>query len=159
MLSHLLLLAAQAVTPVPATPPPAAAPAKAWPTREADFSIPDFHFRSGETLPSLRIHYTMLGQPHRNAVGEIDNAVMVLHGTGGWGGNFLNPVFADQLYGPGQPLDITRYWIILPDGIGTGKSSNRPTGCTCISRNMIMTTWSRHNTACSATGSASSGCG
>lgn len=70
----------------------------------------------------------MLGQPHRNARGEIDNAVTILHGTGGTGRQFLSPQFADELYGPGQPLDIGRYWIILPDGIGHGKSSKPSDG-------------------------------
>ena len=88
----------------------------------------DFKFRSGETLPRLTMHYTTLGRPHRNAAGEIDNAVMVLHGTGGSGQQFLRPQFADELYGPGQPLDIRRYWIILPDNIGHGKSSKPSDG-------------------------------
>jgi homoserine O-acetyltransferase len=88
----------------------------------------NFRFRSGEALPELRINYTTLGSPHRNAKGEIDNAVMVLHGTGGTGRQFLAPQFADELYGPGQPLDIKRYWIILPDGIGHGKSSKPSDG-------------------------------
>jgi homoserine O-acetyltransferase len=74
------------------------------------------------------MHYTTLGKPHRNAAGEIDNAVMVLHGTGGSGQQFLRPQFADELYGPGQPLDINRYWIILPDNIGHGKSSKPSDG-------------------------------
>ena len=74
------------------------------------------------------MHYTTLGTPHRNAAGEIDNAVMVLHGTGGDGKQFLRPQFADELYGPGQPLDIRKYWIILPDNIGHGKSSKPSDG-------------------------------
>lgn len=131
MYSLLFLLAAQAVAP--AAPPlavssPAPAPAQRWPTREADFSIKDFRFASGETLAELRVHYTTLGQPHRNARGEIDNAVMVLHGTGGSGKQFLVPQFAGELYGPHQPLDIRRYWIILPDGIGHGGSSKPSDG-------------------------------
>ncbi|KQS03786.1 hypothetical protein ASG11_05615 [Sphingomonas sp. Leaf357] len=132
MFSTLLLLAAQAAA-APAAPPlavsaPAPTAAPRWPTREADFSIRDFRFVSGETLADLRIHYTTLGQPHRNARGDIDNAVMVLHGTGGTGKQFLAPQFADELYGPGQPLDIRRYWIILPDGIGHGGSSKPSDG-------------------------------
>ncbi len=131
MLSALLLLLAQASAPQ--TPPIAAAtapaaPASKWPARDAQVTFRNFRFRSGETLPELRINYTTLGQPHRNARGEIDNAVMVLHGTGGTGRQFLSPQFADELYGPGQPLDITRYWIILPDGIGHGKSSKPSDG-------------------------------
>jgi homoserine O-acetyltransferase len=88
----------------------------------------DFRFRDGETLPELRIHYTTLGSPHRNAAGEIDNAVMVLHGTGGSGRQFLQPQFAGELFGPGQPLDLSRYYVILPDGIGHGKSSKPSDG-------------------------------
>jgi homoserine O-acetyltransferase/O-succinyltransferase len=125
----LLALALQAATPSVATlPPPVTAATRHWPTREADYVVRDFRFRTGETLPALRLHYTTLGQPHRNAAGEIDNAVMVLHGTGGTGAQFLSPQFADRLYGPGQPLDIARYWIILPDNIGHGRSSKPSDG-------------------------------
>jgi homoserine O-acetyltransferase len=85
------------------------------------------NFATGKRFP-LRIHYTTLGNPHRNAAGEIDNAVMVLHGTGGDGKQFLRPQFADELYGPGQPLDIRRYFIILPDNLGHGKSSKPSDG-------------------------------
>ncbi len=99
-----------------------------WPTREGDVLLKNFHFRSGEMLPELRMHYTTLGSPHRNAAGKIDNAIMVLHGTGGDGKQFLRPQFADELYGPGQPLDIRRYWIILPDNIGHGRSSKPSDG-------------------------------
>ena len=74
------------------------------------------------------MHYTSLGTPRRNAQGQIDDAVMVLHGTGGSGKQFLRPQFADELYGPGQPLDIRRYWIILPDNIGHGASSKPSDG-------------------------------
>jgi homoserine O-acetyltransferase len=115
----LALLAAQPSAASPAPPPVT----QSWPSREADFTIRDFRFKSGETLPALRIHYTTLGTPHRDASGAIDNAVMVLHGTGGTGHQFLSPQFADELYGPGQPLDIRRYFVILPDGIGHGRSS------------------------------------
>ena len=130
MLAALLLAAAHppATPAAPATELPRAAVATPWPTREADFTIPNFRFASGETLPALRLHYTMLGQPHRDAKGRIDNAVMVLHGTGGTGKQFLQPQFAGQLFGPGQPLDIGRYWIILPDNIGHGASSKPSDG-------------------------------
>jgi len=124
---ELLALAAIA-PPAPVAPAPVAAVGKVWPTQEADVLLKDFRFASGETLPELRIHYTTLGHPHRNAVGDIDNAVMVLHGTGGTGQQFLRPQFADELYGPGQPLDIRKYWIILPDNIGHGKSSKPSDG-------------------------------
>lgn len=113
----------------PALPlPDAPGPRKDWPIQEADHVVKNYRFNSGETLPEVRIHYTTLGTPHRNAKGEIDNAVMVLHGTGGTGKQFLSPNFANELYGPGQPLDITRYWIILPDNVGHGGSSKPSNG-------------------------------
>jgi homoserine O-acetyltransferase len=118
MLGLLAALAAQVATP----------PATAWPTHEGDVVLKDFRFHDGESLPELRLHYTTLGKPHRNAAGRIDNAVMVLHGTGGAGWQFLRPQFADELYGPGEPLDIHKYWIILPDNIGHGKSSKPSDG-------------------------------
>ncbi len=122
MMSLLMFLAAAALQT------PQGLPSPVPPTRESDVVLKDFHFRSGETLPELRMHYTALGQPHRNAAGVIDNAVMVLHGTGGTGQQFLRPQFADELYGPGQPLDVGKYWIILPDNIGHGKSSKPSDG-------------------------------
>src|SRR6476661_8979227 len=118
MIGLFALLAAQAATP----------PAMTWPTHEQDVTLKDFHFRDGETLPEVRMHVTTLGTPHRNAAGQIDNAVMVLHGTGGSGKNFLVPQFADELYGPGQPLDIRRYYVILPDNVGHGGSSKPSNG-------------------------------
>ena len=95
---------------------------------EGDVVLRDFRFRSGETLPELRIHYATLGTPRRDAQGRIDNAVMVLHGTGGSGRQFLQPQFAQELYGPGQPLDLGRYYLILPDNIGHGRSSKPSDG-------------------------------
>src|SRR5271156_6023791 len=95
-------------------PPPVAQPAPASATSagtykplEGDYIAHDFHFKSGETLPELRLHYRTLGTPTRDATGRVTNAVLILHGTGGWGGNFLSPQFAGVLYGPGQLLDIT----------------------------------------------------
>lgn len=104
------------------------AAAQDWPLTDHDFVARDVRFASGETLPEVRIHYATLGAPHRNAAGEIDNAVMLLHGTGGTGRQFLQPHFAGELFGPGQPLDINRYWIILPDNIGHGQSSKPSDG-------------------------------
>jgi homoserine O-acetyltransferase len=95
---------------------------------EGNAILKDFTFADGEKLPSLRIHYATLGTPKRDKAGQIVNAVMVLHGTGGSGKQFLQPQFAQLLYGPGQPLDITRYYIILPDGIGHGQSSKPSDG-------------------------------
>ena len=106
---------------------PAAEPA-VWPVQDGDFTIRDFHFRSGETLPELKIHYRTLGTPHFDAQHHVTNAVMLLHGTGGNGGNFLQPSFADELFGPGQVFDAARYFIIMPDGIGHGKSSKPSDG-------------------------------
>ena len=95
---------------------------------EGDVVLKDFRFGTGETLPELRIHYATLGTPRRDAGGHVTNAVMLLHGTGGSGRQFLVPQFADELYGPGQPLDISRYYIILPDNIGHGGSSKPSDG-------------------------------
>ncbi|HVE00123.1 MAG TPA: alpha/beta fold hydrolase [Sphingomicrobium sp.] len=129
----MFLLLAAALIAQPAVPPsgwgsPTPVSTATWPTREGDVILKQFKFRSGESLSELRMHYTTLGSPHRNAAGEIDNAVMVLHGTGGDGKQFLRPQFADELYGRGQPLDINRYWIILPDNIGHGHSSKPSDG-------------------------------
>src|SRR5215470_3080987 len=96
--------------------------------KEGDYVANDFKFRSGESLAELKLHYTTLGEPKRDAQGHIANAVLVLHGTGGTGRQFLSPQFADELYGPGQALDISKYFIILPDGIGHGKSSKPSDG-------------------------------
>ena len=94
----------------------------------ADHVIRDFRFASGETLPELRIHYRTLGTPRRGEDGKVDNAVLILHGTTGSGANFLRPEFAGELFGKGQPLDATRYYLILPDGIGHGGSSKPSDG-------------------------------
>lgn len=95
---------------------------------EGDFTIADFRFTSGETLPELKVHYRTVGTIERDANGTVRNAVLILHGTGGEGGGFVRQggagdIFAAELFGAGQPLDATRYFIVLPDGIGHGKSS------------------------------------
>jgi len=97
-------------------------------TQEGDYIIHDFHFRSGQTLPELRLHYTTLGRPERDASGRTTNAVLILHGTSGSGKQFLAEQFASVLFGAGQLLDVSRYYIILPDGIGHGKSSKPSDG-------------------------------
>jgi homoserine O-acetyltransferase len=105
---------------------PERAPALA-PT-EGDFVLRDFVFRSGEKLPELRIHYRTLGQPERDARGVVRNAVLVLHGTTGNGSNFLGPEFAGELFRPDGLLDAKSHFIVLPDGIGHGKSSKPSDG-------------------------------
>jgi homoserine O-acetyltransferase len=102
-------------------------PNYATPT-EADFVIRDFTFGSGETLPTLSLHYRTIGTPRRDASGVVRNAVLILHGTGGTGSGFLSQTFGGQLFGPGQLLDATKYFIVLPDGIGHGKSSKPSDG-------------------------------
>jgi homoserine O-acetyltransferase len=96
--------------------------------QEGDYVARDFHFRSGETLPELRMHYTTFGTPARDANGHITNAVLILHGTGGSGRQFLSPQFANQLFKPGQLLDPAKYFIVLPDNVGHGKSSKPSDG-------------------------------
>jgi homoserine O-acetyltransferase/O-succinyltransferase len=98
------------------------------PIQADDFVIRDFHFASGETLPELRLHYRTLGTPARDGQGVVRNAVLIMHGTTGEGGNFLRPEFAGQLFGKGQLLDASRYYLILPDGIGHGRSSRPSEG-------------------------------
>ena len=97
-------------------------------TTEGDFLIHNFKFHSGESLEELRLHYTTLGKPVRNAQGQVTNAILILHGTAGTGKQFLSPVFANELFGPGQLLDVTRYYVVLPDSIGHGKSSKPSDG-------------------------------
>lgn len=99
-----------------------------WPVQSGTFVIHNFRFETGETLPGLRLHYLTLGTPHRDAEGHTDNAVLLLHGTGGDAHSLLNPVFSDVLFGPGQALDITKFYIILPDDIGHGESSKPSDG-------------------------------
>ena len=100
----------------------------AFPVQEGDFVAKGFKFYSGESLTELKLHYRTLGKPVRDANGRVSNAVLLLHGTGGSGAQFLSPQFADELYGAGQPLDINKYFVILPDGIGHGKSSKPSDG-------------------------------
>jgi homoserine O-acetyltransferase/O-succinyltransferase len=96
--------------------------------KEGDYVARNFKFRSGETLAELRLHYTTLGAPQKDAQGQVTNAVMVLHGTGGSGQQFFRPQFADVLFAKGGLLDPAKYYIILPDGIGHGKSSKPSDG-------------------------------
>jgi homoserine O-acetyltransferase len=97
------------------------------PNKEADYTIPNLTFHTGDKL-DVRLHYTTLGSPARDAAGHVSNAVIVMHGTGGTGRAFLSQQFAGELFGPGQPLDITKYFIVLPDALGHGKSSRPSDG-------------------------------
>ena len=105
---------------------------------EGDFTIRDFKFASGETMPEVRIHYRTLGSPQRvppaadkiekDAQGKTTNAILIMHGTTGSGAQFIRPEFAGELFGKDEPLDATKFFIILPDGIGHGKSSKPSDG-------------------------------
>lgn len=95
---------------------------------EGDFTLKDFRFTSGEAMPGLRLHYRTLGRIRRDGEGVVRNAVLILHGTGGSGEQFLRPDFAGELYGRGRLLDTTRNFIVLPDGIGHGGSSKPSDG-------------------------------
>jgi len=112
---------ASAARPNPAAKPAAKPAPAAIAPREGDFVLKDFKFRSGESLPELKIHYLTLGRPVRDSTGNIANAVLVLHGTGGTGAQFLRPQFATVLFPAGGLLDTTRMYIILPAGIGHGR--------------------------------------
>lgn len=108
-----LCLAARAAEPIPS---------------DADAIAHNFRFASGEMLPELRLHYLTLGEPKRDSHGKINNAVLLLHGTGGSGRSLLNEHFAGVLFGHGQLLDSAKYYLILPDGIGHGRSSKPSDG-------------------------------
>ncbi len=95
---------------------------------EGDYVLRDFKFASGETLPELKIHYRTLGKPVKDDKGVVQNAVLITHGTTGSGAQFIRPEFAGELFGQGQLLDATKFFIVLPDGIGHGKSSKPSDG-------------------------------
>jgi homoserine O-acetyltransferase len=120
----IVFAAAGAFAQAPAT----AVPSTSWPVQDGTFTIGDFRFGSGEVLPQLRLHYLTLGTLHRDRNGRADNVVLLLHGTGGDAHTLLNPIFAGELFGPGQPLDIHRYFLVLPDDIGHGASSKPSDG-------------------------------
>ncbi|MEM7330922.1 MAG: alpha/beta fold hydrolase [Chloroflexota bacterium] len=96
--------------------------------KETDYHFKDFQFKSGETLKDLRIHVTTIGRPQKNGDGIVTNAVLIMHGTGGQGTAFLRDHFANELFQPGQLLDAEKHFIILPDGIGHGRSSKPSDG-------------------------------
>ena len=102
--------------------------ARCYPAAEGDYVIRDFKFDSGESLAELRIHYRTFGTPKRDGHGVVRNAVLIMHGTTGSSAQFMGPTFGGTLFGSGQPLDATRYYLVLPDGIGHGKSSRPSDG-------------------------------
>jgi len=102
--------------------------ARAQTSAGSDYVIRNFKFENGETLGELRIHYLALGKPQRDAQGVVRNAVIVLHGTTGAGTGFMSRTFGGELFGPGQVLDTAKYYVVLPDGIGHGKSSKPSDG-------------------------------
>jgi homoserine O-acetyltransferase len=128
--------------PKPSRPhaPAAPSPADAPPRRPApqpiagvtpvsgDYTIKNFAFTSGEKLPEVKIHYMTLGTARRDAAGRVTNAVLIMHGTTGSGTQFLRKQFTDPLFGPGQALDLTRYYVIIPDDIGHGGSTKPSDG-------------------------------
>jgi len=106
----------------------AVAHAAEHPAQEGTYVVKDFQFKSGERLPEVNLHYYTLGTAQKDASGKVRNAVLILHGTGGSGRQFLTDNFAGVLFGPGQLLDSSKYFIILPDNVGHGKSSKSSDG-------------------------------
>ena len=102
---------------------------KSWPAQaEGDFILRDYRFASGQTLAELKLHYTTIGTPRRDASGAVTNAVLLLHGTSSTGKMWLLPSLANELFAPGAPLDAASHYVILPDGIGRGGSSKPSDG-------------------------------
>ena len=95
---------------------------------ESDYIIKDFKFESGETLPQLNMHYTTVGKPIKDKNGKIINGILIMHGTTGNGHQFLTEQYAGYLFNPGQILDADKYYIILPDAVGHGKSGKPSNG-------------------------------
>jgi homoserine O-acetyltransferase len=111
-------------------PAPAAQqrPPSPWQVMEADLVVENFRFHTGETLPRLNLHYATLGTPRRDAQGNVVNAIILMHGTGGSGRGMASAAFGNEVYGPGQVFDITKYFIVMPDAIGHGRSSKPSDG-------------------------------
>lgn len=128
MVAGLSSAVASAQSTAPAIPSDRARAEWAAAGHQADFVIHNFRLADGSSLPELRIHYTTLGRLRKDASGTARNAVLILHGTTGNGRGFLTPTFAGELFGPGQLLDSSTHFLILPDGIGTGASSKPSDG-------------------------------
>ena len=108
---------------------PLGASAQSYPAPvEGDFIAKNVTFASGESLPEVKIHYRTVGQPRKDADGVVRNGILILHGTGGTGTQFIGEGFASRLYGKGQLYDAERYFIILPDNVGHGQSSKPSDG-------------------------------
>src|SRR5215468_1219048 len=96
--------------------------------KAGDFVVRNFQFKSGQSLPEVKLHYYTFGSPQKDANGHTRNSVLILHGTGGSGRQFLTEQFAGVLFGPGQLLDATKYFIVLPDNVGHGQSTKPSDG-------------------------------
>jgi homoserine O-acetyltransferase len=107
---------------------PASAAAQVPKPAEGLITLHDFHLQSGQTLPELRLHYLTLGTPTRDPQGHVTNAAILLHGTTGSANSFITPDMEAGLYGPGQPLDATKTFLVIPDGIGAGGSTKPSDG-------------------------------
>ncbi len=107
---------------------PAPSGATAYTGKPGEYIAHNFHFGTGETLRELRLNYLTLGTPLRDSAGHVDNAVLLLHGTGGNAHSLFAPQFSSVLFGPGQPLDIAKFFLIFPDDIGQGDSSKPSDG-------------------------------
>ena len=129
-----------------------ASPAPA--TVEGDFVAKNFKFRSGESLAEVRLHYTTLGKPARDAQSRATNAVLILHGTGGTGHQFLQPIFAGELLAQANFSTRRATTLFFPTALDTGSRRSRATDCTRTSRNTTTTTWCWGTTACSPKASA-----
>ncbi len=103
-------------------------PAGLPPVTDAVWTAPEFHFSTGDTLQNVKFHYLTLGTPKRDANGAVTNAVLLLHGTTNVAEEFLLPSLAGELFHPGQPLDVSKYYVIIPDGLGRGGSSKPSDG-------------------------------
>ena len=104
-------------------------PAAAWPNyQEGDYKIPNYKFVSGESLAEAKLHYRSIGTPKRDAKGQIVNAILLLQGNTGTGANWFRPTFGEEMFKPGQPLDASKYYIVMPDALGRGGSSKPSDG-------------------------------
>src|SRR5579862_1952340 len=107
-----------------------AEPSGAWTStlKSLDYTIPNFSFKSGEKLAALKLHYYTVGTPHKDATGKVDNAILLLHGTGGSGRQFLTSYFAGVAFVADGVLDAQKYFIIMPDNLGHGRSTKPSDG-------------------------------